>query len=55
MIKILNSSLDFDHEIIIVYDEENDNSIPEVKKLQNKFSNIILVHKIKGKGVKFAL
>ena len=55
MIKILNSSLDFDHEIIIVYDEENDNSIPEAKKLQNKFSNIILVHNTKGKGVKFAL
>ena len=37
MIKILNSTLEFNNEIIIVYDNENDNSIPVAKKLQNDF------------------
>ncbi len=54
MIKILNSSLEFDNEIIIVYDDENDNSIPVAKKLQNNFKNIILVHNKIGRGVKYA-
>ena len=44
MIKILNSTLEFENEIIIVYDDENDNSITIAKKLQEDFKNIILVH-----------
>ena len=55
MIKILNSTLEFNNEIIIVYDNEDDNSIPVAKKLQNDFKNIILVHNRMGKGVKYAL
>ena len=55
MIKILNLSLDFEKEIIIVYDDENDNSIPITKKLQESFQNIKLVHNDLGKGVKFAI
>ncbi len=55
MIKILNSTLEFENEIIIVYDDENDNSIPVAKKLQKKFDNIVLVHNNLGKGVKYAL
>ena len=42
MIKILNSTLDFENEILIVYDNEDDNSIPEAKKLQNQFDNLVL-------------
>ena len=55
MIKILNSTLEFDNEIIIVYDNEQDNSIPVAKKMQKNFNNIILVHNKFGKGVKYAL
>ena len=55
MVKILNSSLDFNHEIIIVYDDLNDNTLPEARKLQQKFDNIILVHNNYGRGVKYAL
>ena len=40
MIKILNSTLEFNNEIIIVYDHENDNSIPVAKKLQSQFNNL---------------
>ena len=53
MIKILNSTLEFNNEIIIVYDHENDNSIPVAKKLQSQFNNIVLVHNKLGKGVKY--
>ena len=55
MIKILNSTLDFENEILIVYDNEDDNSIPEAKKLQHQFDNLVLVHNKLGKGVKYAL
>tara|TARA_A100001015_G_scaffold299330_1_gene383255 strand:+ start:1452 stop:2171 length:720 start_codon:yes stop_codon:yes gene_type:complete len=55
MIKILNSTLEFENEIIIVYDSDQDNSIPVAKKLQSQFKNILLVHNTLGKGVKYAL
>ena len=55
MIKILNSTLDFENEILIVYDNEDDNSIPEAKKLQHQFDNLVLIHNKLGKGVKYAL
>ena len=55
MVKILNSSLDFENEIIVVYDNENDNSIPVAQKLQESFQNIKLVQNNLGKGVKFAI
>jgi dolichol-phosphate mannosyltransferase len=55
MVKILNSTLEFNNEIIIVYDYENDNSVPIAKKLQSKFNNIILVHNKYGRGVKYAI
>jgi len=55
MIKILNSTLEFKNEIIIVYDNVDDNSIPVAKKLQKQFNNIILVHNKFGTGVKFAI
>lgn len=55
MVKILSSTLDFENEIIIVYDHESDNSIPVAKELQKKFNNIVLVHNKLGHGVKYAL
>ena len=54
MIKILNSTLDFENNFT-VYDNEDDNSIPEAKKLQHQFDNLVLIHNKLGKGVKYAL
>ena len=53
MIKILKLSLDFPYEVIIVYDDLNDNTIPEARKLQEQFKdmNIFLVHNDYGKGI----
>ena len=44
MVKILNSTLEFENEIIIVYDSDQDNSIPVAKKLQSQYKNIVLVY-----------
>ena len=55
MVRILNATLEFEHEIIIVYDDLNDNCIPEAKKLEKKLSNIKLIHNNLGKGVKYAI
>ena len=55
MIRILNSTLEFEHEVIIVYDDLNDNCIPEAEKLKKNLSNIKLVHNNIGRGVKYAI
>ena len=34
MVRLLKSSLDFENEVLIVYDNLNDNSVPEAKKLE---------------------
>jgi len=39
------------HEILVVYDSEDDNTLPIVKKLQKKYKSIRLVKNIYGHGV----
>jgi len=34
MVSLLKSSIKFENEILIVYDNENDNSVPIAKKLE---------------------
>ena len=55
MVKILTHSLDFDHEIIIVYDSLDDRSVPIAKRLENNFSNVRAVHNKISHGVKYAI
>jgi len=55
MVRLLNSSIDFEKEIIIVYDDINDNSVKEAKKLENEFSNVKSIHNNINKGVRFAI
>ena len=55
MIRLLNSTLKFENEVIIVYDNEKDSSIPVANILVKEFSNIKLIHNQKGKGVMYAL
>ena len=40
MIRLLNSTLKFENEVIIVYDNEKDSSIPVANILVKEFSNI---------------
>jgi dolichol-phosphate mannosyltransferase len=55
MVRLLKSSIKFENEILIVYDNENDNSVPVAKKLENDFPDVKAIHNNIGKGVRFAL
>ena len=41
MVKILTHSLDFEHEILIIYDTQDDLSIPIAKKLETTEYDLI--------------
>ncbi len=51
----LESSLKTPHEVLIVYDMDEDTTVPIVKKLQNDLKNIKLVKNLYGKGALNAL
>jgi len=55
MVNILEASIDFPHEIIIVYDDENDTSIKPAKELIEMYPNILLVHNDLGRGAQNAV
>ena len=55
MVRLLMSSLKFEKEILIIYDDANDNSILKAKKLENEFSNVRTIHNDINPGVKFAI
>ena len=51
MLKILKSTIDVAHEVLIVYDIPNEDSIPIVKSIQKDYPGLRLVHNKLGKGV----
>jgi len=55
MIRLLNSSIKFTKEIIIVYDTEKENALNVAKELSEEFENVKLIHNTKTKGVKYAV
>lgn len=55
MLRILICLLEIPHEILIIYDSRNENSIPLVRKLQMLFPQVKLVHNLLGKGVTNAI
>ncbi len=55
MVRLLNSSIKFKKEIIIVYDDHRDNSIEVAKELASESQDIILVHNKIGKGAQYAV
>ena len=55
MIRLLNSTLNFEHEIIVIYDNENDNSIEVANKLKKNIPNFKMIKNKIGKGVKNAI
>lgn len=50
-IDAIEKSVNFDHEVFIIYDFDEDDTIPVVKKQQEKFKNVKLVKNIFGRGV----
>ena len=55
MVRLLDSSINFKKEIIIVYDSENDNAIDVAKDLANELQDVKLVHNKIEPGVRFAV
>lgn len=55
MLKILNAVIDVQCEILIIYDDANDDTIPAVKKLKSSYPFVRLVRNNLGKGVVNAL
>lgn len=55
LLKILMTVLESTHEILIVHDAIDDDSIPIVRKLQAKADNVRLIHNTLGKGVANAI
>ena len=51
LLPILESLVETPHEVLVVYDIPNDDSIPSVKSMQKKYLNIKLVHNTLGRGV----
>tara|TARA_B100000902_G_C27207839_1_gene862640 strand:- start:390 stop:1133 length:744 start_codon:yes stop_codon:yes gene_type:complete len=55
MVRLLNSSIKFNTEIIIVHDSLEDNSIETANNLKNDYENIKIIHNKIGPGVKNAV
>jgi len=51
LLPILKSIINAPHEILVVYDIPDDDSIPVVKPMQKKYSGLRLVHNKLGRGV----
>lgn len=54
-IRKVESSVKYNHELMIVYDMDEDTSVPQVKKLQEKFPNVKLIKNMYGEGALNAL
>lgn len=55
MLKILHAVVEVPHEILIIYDSPDDDSIPVVAKLKPLYHNVRLVNNTLGKGVANAI
>jgi len=55
MLKILHAIIDGPHEVLIVYDQPNDDSIDVVNNLKGRYPNTELVHNQSGVGIVNAL
>jgi len=51
MVKLLKAVLEVPHELLIVYDFPEDDSIPVVRNMQGQYANLRLVHNQGGRGV----
>ncbi len=55
MVRLLESTIKFPKEIIIVYDIKNDNSLEIAKELKDEFDDIKIIYNNIAKGVKHAV
>jgi glycosyltransferase involved in cell wall biosynthesis len=50
-IKVLETMVESSHEVLVIHDTPDDDSIPIISKMQNKYPNVRLVHNTRGRGV----
>lgn len=55
MVRLLESSIKFTKEIIIVHDTVNDNALEVAKELSSEFNNVQVIHNNIARGVKYAV
>ena len=55
MLKILRATIEVPHEVLIVYDIPNDDSIPVVKAMQKNYPKLKLVYNQLGRGIPNAI
>jgi dolichol-phosphate mannosyltransferase len=55
ILKILSAVLEAPHEILVIYDEPDDDTVPVVRELQARCPNVRLVHNGLGRGVANAI
>ena len=55
MVRLIKSTLKFENEILIVYDNINDNCVEEAKKLEKEILNVKAIHNDIEPGVRFAI
>ena len=55
MVRLLESTIKFEKEIIIVHDSLNDTALEIAKKLSNEFKDVHIIHNDIAKGVKYAV
>jgi glycosyltransferase involved in cell wall biosynthesis len=51
MLKILRAVLEIPHEVVVICDSPDDNSIPVVEAMQKEYPNLRLVQNTSGRGV----
>ncbi len=54
MLKLLTAGVEVSHELLVVYDDPKDESVPVVQQMQPKFDNLRLVYNDRGRGVQNA-
>jgi len=51
MVKLLKAMVEVSHELLIVYDTPDDDSIAVIRNMQKQWANLRLVHNQRGRGV----
>ena len=54
-LKILDALVEVPHEILIVYDDPDDTTVPVVHRFQERHPAVRLIHNTRGRGVAHAL
>ena len=55
MLKILSVTIEVPHEVLVVYDSLDDNSIPVIEEVKKSYPSLKGVHNTSGRGVRKAI